>query len=352
MSTENTDMSIPHDPFSAFREMIGDRKILVVDDEKVVRKSLSLYLTRIGFAVVEAENGLEAKNLLEEEDVYFLVFTDITMPEMNGLDLLNHITELKREIDVVMITGHMNIEYAINAIKKGAFDYLKKPFLLESVHATLMRVLEKQSLKRKSIELELLKERQRTEGKNLTEFMIMLANIIDAKSPHTLEHSERVSEYSVQIGRKIGLPEDELNLIALGAKLHDIGKLGTPDYILHKNGPLTNEEYEIIKQHPSKGAEMVEPISSLKCILDIVHYHHENLDGSGYPTGMTGDKIPLHARIVKIADYWDAITSTRPYREPMSPEEASEILRAEARNGTVEPALVEALLEQAMPLHV
>jgi putative nucleotidyltransferase with HDIG domain len=253
--------------------MIGERKILVVDDEKVVRKSLSLYLTRIGFNVVEAENGVEAKNLLEEEDVYFLVFTDITMPEMNGLDLLNHITELEREIDVVMITGHMNIEYAINAIKKGAFDYLKKPFLLESVHATLMRVLEKQSLKRKSIELELLKERQRTEGKNLTEFMIMLANIIDAKSPHTLEHSERVSEYSVEIGKKIGLSEDELKLIALGAKLHDIGKLGTPDYILHKNGPLTEEEYEIIKEHPSKGAEMGAPISSWKSSIEITHYH-------------------------------------------------------------------------------
>ncbi|MBU0755295.1 MAG: response regulator [Planctomycetes bacterium] len=340
-----------NDPFAPFREMVGHQKILVVDDEKVVRRSLGLYLSRIGFATDEAENGLEAKNCLEQNR-YFLIFTDITMPEMNGLDLLKHVRELDREIDVVMITGHMNIEYAIKAIKKGAFDYLKKPFLLENVHATLMRVLEKQALKRKSIELELLQERHRTEEKNLTEFMIMLANIIDAKSTHTLEHSERVSELSVKIGMKIGLEKDLLNKIALGAKLHDIGKLGTPDYILNKNGPLTREEYEIIKEHPAKGANMIQPISSLREIIDIVHYHHENLDGSGYPEGLVKDQIPLSALIVRIADYWDAITSARPYREPMSFEKASGILFSEVEANKVDREFVDALMEEVALIHV
>lgn len=345
MTTAATELAAAKDPFAPFEDIIGLRRILLVDDEKVVRKSLSLYLTRVGFTVDEADNGLMAQEFLEKDD-YFLVFTDITMPQMNGLDLLMYINSLERDIDVVMITGHMNIDYAINAIKKGAFDYLKKPFLLENVHATILRVLEKQALKRKSMELELLKERQRIESKNLTEFMIMLANIIDAKSPYTREHSERVSEFSVLISREIGLSGEEINLIGLGAKLHDIGKLATPDYILNKAGPLTDEEYDVIKMHPGKGAELVEPISSLAGIMDIVHYHHENLDGTGYPNGLKGEEIPLFARIVKIADYWDAITSKRPYRDPIPVEKAMEMLSSEAGRGRVEGDFVEALFRQ------
>ncbi|MFH2002290.1 MAG: HD domain-containing phosphohydrolase [Planctomycetota bacterium] len=351
MSTTQIDAETVYDPFAAFRDNIDEQRILLVDDEKVIRQSLRIFLEGLDFQVDEASNGLEAQKLLDSND-YFLVFTDITMPHMNGLDLLMYITTMEKEMDVVMITGHMNIDYAINAIKKGAFDYLKKPFLLEHVQATIMRVLEKQALKRKTIELERLKERQKIESKNLTEFMIMLANVIDAKSQFTREHSERVSEYSVMIGRKIGLDEDAIKRIALGAKLHDIGKMGTPDYILNKNGPLTDEEYNIIKEHPGKGAELIKPISSLKEIIDIIHHHHESNDGSGYPCGLKGHEISLNARIVKIADYYDAITSNRPYRKPMSREKAAEILRAEARNNRVEKDFVEAFLEQVSLLTV
>lgn len=287
---------------------------------------------------------MEAKELLKDNE-YFLVFTDITMPHLDGLELLKHIRSLNRNIEVVVVTGHMNIEYAINAIKKGAFDYLKKPYTLDEVHSTVKRVLEKQTLMRKSIELELLKERQKTQSKSLTEFMIMLANIIDAKSPFTREHSERVSEISVRISTEIGLSEEEIKIIALGAKLHDVGKMGTPDYILNKKGPLTSEEYEIIKEHPGKGAELVQPISFFQGILDIIHFHHENLDGTGYPLGIGGCEIPFHARIVKIADYWDAITSDRPYRKPMPIDQATRIVKDEAKK-TMDADLVKALLSQ------
>jgi len=326
------------------------RKILLVDDEKAIRQSLNLYLSRNGFIIDEAENGLQAKERIEEND-YFLVFTDITMPHLDGIELLKHIRTLNRDIDVVVVTGHMNIEYAIKAIKKGAFDYLKKPYTLDEVHSTVKRVLEKQTLTRKSIELELLKERQKTQSKSLTEFMIMLANVIDAKSPFTREHSERVSEISVRIATEVGLPDEEIKLIALGAKLHDIGKMGTPDYILNKNGPLTDAEYEVIKQHPGKGAELVQPISFFQGILDIIHFHHENLDGTGYPTGLKGYEIPFHARIVKIADYWDAITSDRPYRKPMSIEKATAIVKEEAKR-TMDGDLVKALLSQLTIPHM
>ncbi len=331
--------------FSSYAEYIGNRKILLVDDEQGVRKSLSLYLARCGFKVDEAENGLQAKDFLSSED-YFLVITDITMPEMDGLDLLKYIKTLDREMDVVMITGHMNIEFAIDAIKKGAFDYLKKPFMLEDVSTTITRILEKQTLKMKSLELERLKERQTVENRQLTEFMTALANVIDAKSTFTMQHSERVSEYSVRIATELALPEKEINLIALGARLHDVGKIATPDYILNKDGPLTKEEYDIIKEHPWRGAELIKPITSLQNIVDIVRHHHENNDGTGYPDGLEGDHIPFHARIVKIADYYDAVTSTRPYRKPMSQEQAAELLRDEAEKKRVEGEFVNALLTQ------
>jgi putative nucleotidyltransferase with HDIG domain len=152
------------------------------------------------------------------------------------------------------------------------------------------------------------------------------------------------------IAEEIGLAQDNIHQIALGAKLHDIGKLGTPDYVLNKEGPLTPEERNIIQEHPTKGANMLKPISTLKSIRDIIHFHHENLDGTGYPLGLKGDQIPLHAQIVKIADYFDAITSERPYRAPISAEEAVSKLFDEARNHKVDPVLVEALRLQILPV--
>jgi putative two-component system response regulator len=316
-----------------------ERKILIVDDEKGIRKSLKIYLESIGFKADEAENGDIALELLERND-YFLCLTDISMPGTGGLELLAHIKGLGREIEVVMITGHKEIDYAIEAIKQGAFDYFKKPYLLEDLRMTVMRVIEKQTLQRKSLELERLKERQKIETKNLAEFMIALAGIIDAKSHYTRKHSDRVSRYSRTIAELLELSQSEIQRISLGAKLHDIGKIGTPEFILDKAGTLTDDEYEIIKQHPVKGAEMIQPISSLKDLTDIIHYHHESLDGSGYPDGLQGGEIPIAARIVKIADYWDAITSFRPYRDPMSFETATAVLREE-RGKRVDPELVD-----------
>ena len=305
-----------------------NRGILIVDDEQGIRKSLRLYLESLGFKAAVAADAEKAMDLIEKED-YFLCLTDITMPGMGGLELLSYIKGLGREIDVVMITGHMDIEYAIGSIKQGAFDYFKKPFLFDDLRLTILRVIEKQTLIRKSFELERLKERQNIESKNVAEFMIAMAAIIDAKSPYTRQHSERVSQFSSLIAELLQLDGKEIERIRLGSKLHDIGKIGTPEYILDKAGPLTAEEFEVIKEHPAKGAELIRPISSLREICDIVQFHHENLDGTGYPDHLEGDDVPLAARIVRIADYWDAITSFRPYREPMSFEKAQSVLRSE-----------------------
>ena len=349
----NITLEKPHTSlYEQYAEYVGDRRILVVDDEAGVRKSLALYLQRCGFQVDEAENGSAARDMLEQGD-YFLVITDITMPGMNGLELLMFIKGLDRSVDVVMITGHMNIEFAIEAMKKGAFDYLKKPFMLEEVRSAIIRVLDKEVLTRKSIELERLKERQRSQEDKLKETMTALARAIDGRSSYTGKHSERVSAYSAQIGLELGLPEEEQKRLVLGAKLHDIGKITIPDYILDKPGPLTREEMDIMKTHPAKGAELIQDLPSLMGIIDIVRHHHENNDGTGYPDGLTRDEIPYLARIVKIADYYDAITSTRPYRKPMSREKAVEILLEEVRNGRVEEEFVHALFSRLkIPVHV
>jgi len=215
---KNFAQSFPFPDGSEEEVYYRNRKILIVDDEKGIRTSLKLYLENTGFLAEEAENGEDALRLLQDRD-YFLCLTDITMPCMGGIELLAYIKKMNREVDVVMITGHMDIDYAIDAIKQGAFDYFKKPFLFEDLRVTIMRVIEKQTLRRKSLELERLKERQHIETKNLAEFMIALAGIIDAKSPYTRQHSDRVSMFSKKIAELINLDESEIQRISLGAKL-------------------------------------------------------------------------------------------------------------------------------------
>jgi len=161
------------------------------------------------------------------------------------------------------------------------------------------------------------------------EFMVSLAAMIDAKSPYTRAHSERVGLYSRHFGEKLGISVRELKIVTTGGRLHDIGKLGTPDSIINKAGRLDEREWEIVKQHPICGAELLEPIAMLRPCVPIVRSHHENFDGTGYPDKLAGDQIPLSVQIVKIADYYDAITSDRPYRKPMTVREACDTLMSE-----------------------
>jgi putative two-component system response regulator len=157
-----------------------------------------------------------------------------------------------------------------------------------------------------------------------------MATVIDAKSSYTARHSERVSDLSRLLGEALGLHAAHLQTVALGGRLHDIGKIGTPDSVLNKAGPLTREEFAIMKLHPLHGDELIAPIRSLASLRPMIRWHHESLDGTGYPDGKPGAEVPLEAWIVKTADYWEAITSRRPYRDPMPLELAARTLRAEA----------------------
>lgn len=319
------------------------RAILIVDDDEAIRGALAEFLREQGYGPVEeARNGEEALALLERSR-YFLVVTDISMPQMGGLELLAEIRRRWPETDVAVVTGHLELDFAIQALKEGAFDYFKKPFRFEEVLATCRRVERQQYLERRSRQLERLEAVHEAEERHLLEFMLALARIIDMKSPYTREHSDRTAKIARIVCERLGLSGQEADRVALGARLHDIGKVAVPDCILDKPGPLTVEEYEVMKEHPGRGAELCRNIHCLERVVPMIRWHHENLDGTGYPDGLRGDELPLDARIVRVADYWDAVTSRRSYRDPMSEDQAIAVISEECAAGRLDPDVCEAL---------
>lgn len=323
----------------------SNRTLLIVDDEEGIRQSLASFLRVSGYPdVAEARDGRDALEQLRRRH-FFLVITDISMPGLSGLELLARVRRDYRSTDVAVITGHLELDFAIQAIKNGAFDYFKKPFRFEEVLNTIHRVEEKQHLERRSLELELLKERRKVEEKYVKDLMLALATIIDMKSPYTREHSDRCARISARMAERIGLTRDEVERISLGARLHDIGKLGTPDCILDKPGKLDESEYAVVKDHPLRGAELIRNLECLTPVVSMIRWHHENLDGSGYPDGLRGKQIPLDARIVRIADYWDAITSYRSYRSPMTTDRAIKTIEAEVTAGRLDGELAVVLFD-------
>lgn len=318
-------------------------KLILADDDKGVRRSLSLYLGRLGYTVLEAANGLEAMELAATSEP-FLILADLSMPHMGGMEVLEAARIRWPKLDVILMTGHVDARAAIDAVKAGAFDLLKKPFLLDELRVAVHRVRERQELLAKATQLRLLEERERVSREHMLEMMVGLANIIDAKSQYTREHSDRVAYYAKSFARFLEFPKERFLNIAFGAKLHDIGKVGTPDRILNGTGPLTKADREIIMAHPVDGAKILEPMWILKDIVPMVRQHHESWDGSGYPDGLKGEATPEDARIVKIADYFDAITSDRPYRVPLSHAAACEVLMSE-QGRQLDPRLTLAFID-------
>lgn len=319
-------------------------KILVVDDDDELRRLVRRSLEQSGYEVLEAADVASARRELLRRAI-LLVITDISLPgRENGLDLLASVREARPDVDVVVMTGRGDVDSAVLALKRGAYDYLRKPFHIEALRAAVQRAVERRHLRERSEMMRQLEERRIVERENLNEFMTSLASAIDAKSSYTARHSQRVSDLSRLLAESLGLPSDRVELIALGGRLHDIGKIGVPDAIIDKAGPLTVEEYAVMKTHPSVGDDLVAPIRSMQELRPMIRWHHEGLDGQGYPDSLPGREVPLEAFIVKVADYWEAITSSRPYRDPMPLEMAVRTLRAEA--GVRMPReLVETFLE-------
>jgi putative nucleotidyltransferase with HDIG domain len=311
-------------------------QILIVDDDPAVRDVLHEGLQDSGYACTIARDGVEALEMFRGGE-FQLVISDIDMPQMDGVRLLQEIKKLRPDTEIVMLTGVMDVETAIQSMRLGASDYLTKPFNLAEVRITLERALEKQrlvrenrayqrdleqrvqerttELRRKNREIEELFSRLNSSYQMTLE---SLATALDTRDSETLGHSLRVAAYTVAVARRMGLVEPQLTDIYRGALLHDVGKIGIPDAILRKPGKLTPEEWVEMRKHPEIGYRILHGIRFLEEARLIVLSHQERYDGQGYPRGLRGEQIPLGARIFAVVDTLDAMTSDRCYRKALS----------------------------------
>lgn len=292
---------------------------LVVDDEPRLRQVLVHLMRKDGFRCFEASNGAEAIELLERQPVT-LVMSDMRMPRMDGIELLRRVRQRWPDIAVVMITAVSDVEVAVSCLAQGAMDYLAKPFHLEEVRARVSQALEKRRLiiENRSYQQK-LEERVAAQARRLEELFLAgiqaLAQALELKDPYTRGHSVRVSQYSSIIAQALDLDAEMVRQIELGGQVHDIGKIGVREAVLNKPGPLSDEEYRHIMTHPVVGWRILVPLlSDAPFALNVVRSHHERFNGGGVPDGMCGEEIPLEARIVAVADAFDAMTSGRPYR--------------------------------------
>jgi len=302
------------------------KTILIVDDEELIRRLLHQKLSGEGYRCEEAGSAEQALDRLRSNTIE-LVILDIKMPGKSGTELLPEIEANYPDTAVIMATAITDTTTAIQCMKEGAYDYLTKPFNLDEVILSVVRALEKRRL-----ELENRDYRQHLEQKveeqarkiraSFFNAITALAYALEAKDKYTSGHSQRVTEISVAVARELGMPPDGIGKIRLAGLVHDIGKIGVKESVLSKPGKLTDKEYEHIKSHCDVGERILTPIVEDEEILKAVRHHHERYDGRGYPDGLCGEQIPLGARILAVADAYDALTLERPYREAMSAETA------------------------------
>jgi len=320
-----------HGPFSgelAFPEK--PIQILVVDDEALNRRLLRRHLERAGMEVVEAENGADgiAKLYILKADVDVIVL-DLLMPEMGGEEMLNWIrsTEEFARIPCLVATNLAGMDTQEALLQAGASDYLSKPVRPREL---VCRVRNLARLKRSLDELD-----------DAERVILTLARTVEAKDEKSEGHCERVSLLSVALGERLGLDGEALRALERGGVLHDIGKVGIPDPVLFKPGPLDADEWAIMRKHPVIGDEMVAPLRSLQNVRPIIRHHHERWDGSGYPDGLAGRDTPLVARVLQIVDAYDALRSERPYKRKFTFDESLATLRPECDRGLWDPNLLD-----------
>jgi response regulator RpfG family c-di-GMP phosphodiesterase len=313
--------------------------ILIVDDEAPVRKILVDFLGR-KYLCITAASAEEATRMLAVGPAN-LVLTDINMPGASGLELCETILRSHPDTAVVVMSGNTEIEYAIEAMRQGAFDYITKPFDLAQVMMSVERALNYQDLvsAKRTYEASLeLTVHQRTQElrsvnqdlnqtlevlySNYRATLRALAEALEARDCETRGHSDRVVAYCLRLGREMGLAHSDLIRLEQGALLHDIGKIGVPDAILLKRGGLSETEWTEMRRHIAYGLRIIDRIDFLSGARPVVGQHHEKYDGSGYPAGLQGRAIHINARIFAVADAFDAITSDRPYRQARSYAEA------------------------------
>jgi putative nucleotidyltransferase with HDIG domain len=334
--------------------MIG-KKIMVVDDEPALGSILCTVLKHLGYQPTHASGAQNALDLLEDSPEYDLVISDVMMRGGNGLNLLDILTIEYPSIPVVIVSASHDIHTATNAFRRGAVDYLLKPFERRQLQDCVARAIEDGYIRRqKTVYLQQLEEtvtfgssRLRSTMQDLERSyditLEAMGDALDLRDAETQGHSKRVTVYATALAQAMGLAPEDLRALARGAFLHDIGKIATPDRILLKPGELDEQETAIMREHCTKGYELVSKIPFLKAPSEIIYSHQEHFDGSGYPRGLQGNEIPLGARIFAIADTLDAITSDRPYRKGASLQVAIDEI-ARCSNQQFDPSIVEVFM--------
>ncbi len=286
------------------------------------RAVLRRILEQQGYECRDAASGVEAVLLLEEEPVS-LVLTDYHMPQMDGVELLCTIKARWPDTAVVMVTAVSDVDLAVQCLGNGAMDYVTKPFRVEEIRGRVGQALEKRKLLLENTAYrEQLEARVQAQARAYEELFLAslqsLADALEVKDPYTGGHSVRVGRYALAIAAELGIDEEQRSQLELGSRLHDIGKIGVREGLLNKDGPLTEEEYRHVMEHPVIGWRILSPLlRDAPHALAVVRSHHERYDGRGAPDRLLGDQIPLGARIAAVADSFDAMTSGRPYRAGM-----------------------------------
>ncbi|MBN2490972.1 MAG: response regulator [Planctomycetes bacterium] len=317
-----------------------NRHILLADDEPGIRDSLGRYLEQASYEVTFAADGYEALDCMERQR-FFLVLTDIMMPKLNGLELLAHVHENFPGTDVIMITGNLDADYAIEALRHGAHDYFQKPLHYDEVLITVERVREKQRLKRTEREMNTLKAAA-------YETVIGFVQAVEEKDRDTKGHSLRVSVLTEELGRALDLDDAALVTCRYAGLLHDVGKIGIPESILNKPAALTGAEFAIVRNHAIIGARILEPITFLQDVATAIRSHHENWDGTGYPDRLAGEAIPRISRLVRLADVYDGLAMDRPYRGAVPAAEVRDYIAAHA-GSLFDPEIARVFIDDVMP---
>src|SRR5213594_509120 len=335
-------------------ESSGTVQVLVVDDEEPIRNALKKFLAQQQFEVYAAGSGEEALQQLRRHRIS-LMLCDIRMPGTSGVDLVPQAIEIEPELAILMLTAVNDATSAALCMQRGAMDYLTKPIELVDLGRAVQRALRRREMQGENRKLsawlkeevttrtaELHRERMRLERIS-TATLEALVNALEAKDPYLRGRSARVADLSATIASQMELADEEVEQIRVAGRLHDIGKIGTRESVMEKQGPLTPEEYDHVKQHVIIGSQILAPLHHLGSVINYVRSHHERWDGSGYPDGLKGEDIPVGARVIGAAEVFDALTTSRPYQDKLTPEQAVEHM-AQLSATVLDPKVYEALV--------
>ena len=309
----------------------GTTCILVVDDDEATRQLLASILGRDGYRLVQAKDGEEAlvAAYAHHPD---LVVTDIQMPRVSGIELTRRLRadDSMATLPIILVSGLHETTDKVAGLEAGATDFVTKPFDRAELWARVRAALRTRAAFRRL--------------ESVQSILAALANAVEAKDPNTQHHCSRMAALALALGRSAGLGMDVLEAVGYGAVLHDVGKIGVPEHVLLKPGPLDEEDWAHMRKHPGIGATIVEPLQLGQLVAPIVRSHHERWDGKGYPDGLRAGDIPLGARIVAVVDAYDAITQERPYRKARSADEAREEILSGA-GSQFDPELARTFIE-------